>query len=94
MTLLRTTMTVDAVAIRLTPPSKAAAPIADITPGSIHLQIPVGYSFPVIEWNREQSPTPIARPYRLPDTLLKCSHIAHSGVARIWSEEGHETNGK
>jgi len=49
MTLLRTTMTVDAVAIRLTPPSKAAAPIADITPGSIHLQIPVGYSFPVIE---------------------------------------------
>jgi len=41
--MLRTTMTVDAVSIRLTPPSSPAAAIADHTPGSIQVHAPVGY---------------------------------------------------
>jgi len=42
-------MTVDAVAILLTPPSKPAAPTAAMTPGSIQRHIPVGYGVPVTD---------------------------------------------
>lgn len=65
-----TTRIVDATAIRLHPPNRLAAPIPAITPGSIHSHwVPAGVAVPVTSCQMYSMPTPMARPYRLPDTL-------------------------